>query len=125
MSPSRWWHLFSVAILLLAGIIIPLGAPVFAILFLSSSGEEFFVPGRHDLKLSGAGVYTVWNVTSAFRSGRQYNFPQSLPDGASLRVVDQATGKELATVPALGCRESMGSTEKNAVCDFTVGVNEK
>lgn len=117
--PSRWWHVFS-AVVFLGGAV---GAPITMVLMMMgqfSTGEEFFVPGTHSLKLSEPGKYVVWNVVSQFRDGRQYGFSDSLPTGTRIKIVDEGTGKELPTHATLNSTETSGNAKRSSVCSFQV-----
>lgn len=115
--PSRWWHVISVLVFLIGA----LGSPitmVFLMLRQFAAGEEFFVPGTHALHLQKPGKYVVWNVTSEFRDGQQYGYPDSLPVGTRIRIIDDGSGTELPTTATMTASESSGNTKRRSVCSF-------
>jgi len=117
--PSRWWHLLSLVLFLIA----PLAVPILTVLSVVKqfeTAEEFSAPGTRMLKLEEPGKYVVWNTVSAFRHGRQCNFPEKLPDGTHIRVVDKASGKEIPTESCMGTIESAGTEQHASVCSFRI-----
>ena len=99
------------------------GAPIAMVLMMLGqleSGDEFFVPGTHALKVAKPGKHVVWNVVSEFRDGRQYSFTDDLPAGTHIRVVDDSTGKEIPTEAVMHATESSGSAKRTSVCSFRV-----
>ena len=117
--PSRWWHLLSVVLLVIGPLAVAVPTAL-SVVKQFESAEEFSVPGTHALKLEEPGEYVVWNTVSTFRHGRQYNFPEKLPGGTHIRVIDDASGREIPTESCMSTLESVGTEEHASVCSFRI-----
>lgn len=90
---------------------------------ISDAGSDLVqvvVPGGADLDLLEAGEYTVFYESRTFAGGKFYNTGEQI-NGLQIKVVEKATGRELAVYPPSGSfRYSLGSRVGQSIMAFRV-----
>lgn len=87
---------------------------------LQSLGTDprFLAPGRLALDVAEAGKVVIWHDHRTLFEGVRYDAPESLPAGARIRAIEEASGRELAVGTSQGASSESGASRRVAVAQF-------
>jgi len=83
-------------------------------------GDQFRVPGELTLELEKPGKYVIWSETSTFFEGRRHLFPDEIPPGMSVMVMDEKSGQALQVSEAMGSTERVGNNSRFSILSFEI-----
>jgi uncharacterized Tic20 family protein len=114
IKPGRSWYVVALLLFLIGAV----GgiAILFTSIFTSlSSGTQFVVPGEIAIAVDKPGKYTLWNEVKTIYKGRMYTGSEELPDILEIRITDAMTGETIPMSSSAGGKETIGSTERQAI----------
>jgi hypothetical protein len=113
MAPGRGWYAAAGA-LALGGTLGAVALVVWLVLSLGSD-EQFLAPGRLAINLAQPGKVVIWHDHRTLFQGRSYDGPEKLPAGARIRVIEEASGRELEVGASFGASSASGSSRRARV----------
>ena len=115
-APGKGWYWVAGALALGS----TLGAvALIAWLVLSlGSDEQFLAPGRRTINVERPGKVVIWHDQRTVFQGRSYDAPDRLPAGARIRVIEEASGRELEVGATFGASSESGNSRRVAVAQF-------
>jgi len=116
MAPGRGWYAAAGA-LALGGTLGAVTLIVWLVLSLGSD-EQFLAPGRLAINLAQPGKVVIWHDHRTLFQGRSYDGPEKLPAGARIRVIEEASGRELEVGASFGASSASGSSRRISVAQF-------
>lgn len=87
----------------------------FASLF-KDTGTSFIAPGEITIPVSRPGDFTLWHESKTVINGEFMNFPDFLPSGTTIRIIDQSNGALTPLRPSTsGASTEFGASRRVAV----------
>jgi len=119
IRPGKTWYVIAAALLAVGVVAMPIWL-VTNVVEVFSTAERFVAPGAKTFTLTEAGKYVLWHEAKTDFEGKHYSSPPALPDGVTIKVVQEETGQELPLEKALNASESTPSHESHSICTFTI-----
>jgi uncharacterized membrane protein len=118
-APGKGWYWVAGALALGS----TLGAVALVIWLVLSlgSGEQFLAPGRLAINVEQPGKVVIWLDHRTVFQGRSYDAPDKLPAGARIRVIEEASGRELDVGATFGASSASGNSRRVSVAQFRAG----
>lgn len=120
VKPSGWYYVLA-GLVLVAGISVFVVFLVNGLLGLSEGMTQMVVPGRHELKLSEAGDYTVFHEHQSVIGNKVYSTGRSGISGLQCSLRSKQTGAEIPLAPStMNSTYSMGSRSGVSIFGFSI-----
>lgn len=115
-APGRGWYLAAGALAL--GSTLGAVAVVVWLVLSLGSGEQFLAPGKLAINVERPGKVVIWHDHRTMFQGRSYDAPDKLPAGARIRVIEEASGRELDVGATFGASSESGNSRRVSVAQF-------
>jgi uncharacterized membrane protein len=115
-APGRGWY-WAAGALALGSTLGAVALVIWLVLSLGS-GEQFLAPGRLAINVEQPGKVVIWLDHRTVFQGRSYDAPDKLPAGARIRVIEEASGRELDVGATFGASSASGNSRRVSVAQF-------
>ena len=115
-APGRGWYWAAGALAL--GSTLGAAALIAWLVLSLGSDAQFLAPGRLAINVERPGKVVIWLDQRTVFQGRGYDGPGKLPDGARIRAIEEASGRELEVGATFGASSEWGNSRRVAVAQF-------